>query len=123
MEQFNKNVAELARKNSNFREVLCTTGRTQLVLMSLKVGEDIGEEVHKADQIIICVDGQGEAVLNGQRSAIRPGHAVEIPEGTKHNIINTGASELKIYTIYAPPQHKPGTVHKTKKEGEAEEAY
>lgn len=123
MKPFNKNVIALDLNNYDYRQVIFTTDRTQLVLMNLKPGEEIGEEIHKADQIIVCVAGQGEAVLNGERSALSTGHVVVIPEGTKHNIINVGSNDLKIYTIYAPPQHQPGTIHKTKKEAEAEEAY
>jgi mannose-6-phosphate isomerase-like protein (cupin superfamily) len=123
MKPFNKNVIALDLKNNDYRQVLFTTNRTQLVLMSLKPGEEIGEEIHKADQIIVCVAGEGEAVLNGEHSALTTGHVVVVPEGTKHNIINVGSRDLKIYTIYAPPQHKAGTIHKTKKDAESEEAY
>ncbi len=123
MEQFNKNVIALDLKNDNFRKVLYTTQRTQLVLMSLKPNEEIGEETHKADQIIVCVDGEGEAVLNGEHSPISTGHVIVVPEGMRHNIINGAKRDLKIYTIYSPPQHKDGTIHKTKKDAEGEESY
>lgn len=118
-----RNIITLAKSNTNFRQELCTTERTQLVLMSLKPHEEIGEEVHTADQIITIVQGKAEAILNGKPYEIMEGSIVVVPEGTRHTIINRGTADLKLYTIYSPPQHKPGTIHKTTQDAQGEEAY
>lgn len=111
-------------ENENFRKVLSTTERSQLVVMSLLPGEDIGEEVHDdVDQFIRVEEGVGRAVLNSQEFELRKDFAVVIPAGTKHNIINTGNSKMKLYTIYTPPEHKDGTVHRTKEEAAAGEYH
>jgi mannose-6-phosphate isomerase-like protein (cupin superfamily) len=121
---FNKDVIKLAKENTNFREVLFTTERTQLVLMSIEPGGEIGEESHKAaDQILVFVEGEGQAILNGVASPLKPGYCVVVPAGTKHNFKNTGQTALKLFTLYAPPQHKPGTIHKTKQDAIGEEPY
>jgi len=113
MEFFNHNCADLARSNSDYRKVLFTTEKTQLVLMCLKPHTEIPKEVHSGDQILIFVEGSGEAILNKQRSPFAPGSFLIVPAGTMHTIKNTADIDLKMYTIYAPPQHAPGTVHKT----------
>jgi len=92
-----------------------------LVVMSLRAGEDIGEEVHKLDQFIRIEKGNGKAVLDGVEHQISDGFAVLIPAGTKHNIINGTGSEMKIYTLYAPPNHLDGIIHKTKQKAMANE--
>lgn len=116
------NIEEKSEDNDNFREVVFTSGKMQLVVMSLKAGEDIGEEVHEeVDQFIRVESGEGVAVLDGEESDISDGFAVVIPAGTKHNIINRGGEEMKLYTIYTPPQHRDGTVHATKAEAMADE--
>ncbi len=120
---FSQDVIKLAKENSNFRQVLFTTERTQLVLMSLVPKEDIGEEVHKADQILIFVAGEGEAILDGVSSPVLPHYVVVVPAGTRHNFKNTGTQDLKLFTIYTPPQHKPETLHKTKADAAGEEPY
>lgn len=102
------------RENTDYRRVLYTAPRSQLVLMSLPPGVEIGEEVHRADQFIRIEGGEGKAVLNGEEHAIKDGDAVVVPEGTRHNFINTGSTDLKLYTLYAPPQHEDGTVERTK---------
>lgn len=109
--------------NNNFRRVLYTTGLSQLVVMRLKTGEEIGTEVHdNIDQFIRVESGEGKAVLNGQDHELKPGHAVIIPAGVKHNVINTSfEKDLKLYTIYTPPEHPDGTVHSTKAEADAAE--
>jgi mannose-6-phosphate isomerase-like protein (cupin superfamily) len=113
------NIEQLALENDNFRTVLYTDERLQLVVMSLLPGEDIGEEVHSLDQFIRVEEGEGKAILNGEGHVLTDGYAVIIPAGTKHNIINTSSSDmLKLYTLYAPPNHKEGTIHKTKAEAE-----
>jgi mannose-6-phosphate isomerase-like protein (cupin superfamily) len=109
------NINESAQNNSNFRQVLYTGPHSQLVLMSLLPGEDIGEEVHQGtDQILVIVSGQGQAVLNDETKDIAPQSLVFVPAGTKHNIKNTGIGSMKLYTIYAPPEHKDGTIHAAK---------
>lgn len=120
---FTTDIINRALKNTYFREVLYTTERTQLVLMSIPTGEEIGQETHNGDQIFIFVAGEGKAILNGKKVDVHAGDSVVVPAGTQHNFINTGTTDLKLYTIYAPAQHTPGTVHKTKKEAESEEAY
>jgi mannose-6-phosphate isomerase-like protein (cupin superfamily) len=117
------NIEEKSLQNSNYREVLYTDERVQLVVMSLLPGEEIGAEVHNLDQFIRVEQGTGTAVLDGVEHALADGFAVVVPKGTLHNIINTSNSEpMKLYTIYAPPNHKDGTIHKTKADAEADEA-
>ncbi len=115
------NIEEQTLKNLDFRRVLFTAPHSQLVLMSLKAGEDIGKEIHKVDQFIRIERGDGKVILNGKESAVHTGFAFVIPAGTEHNVKNTGAGELKLYTIYSPPQHRDGTIHKTKAEAEKDE--
>jgi len=110
--------------NSNFRKVLYTGKNSQLVLMSLKPGEEIGEEVHDdTDQFFRVDSGVGKVVINGNETKIKDGFAVVVPQGAKHNVINTGKENLKIYTIYSPPHHKDGTIHKTKEEAELDKEH
>ena len=110
----------LAVKNADFRQVLYTAQHCQLVLMALQPKEEIGAEVHTLDQFFRVEDGTGEAVLDGVRTTIRAGFAVVVPAGTTHNIINTDTVPLKLYTLYAPPNHRDGVVHHTRKEAEAD---
>ena len=107
-------------ENENFREVLFTASHSQLVVMSLRPGEEIGLETHdEIDQFIRIEAGTGKALLNGEEKALADGSAVVIPAGTEHNVINTSQSEaLKLYTIYSPPEHPDRTVHKTKAEAD-----
>ncbi|RLC32083.1 cupin domain-containing protein [Candidatus Woesebacteria bacterium] len=111
------------KENTNFRKVLFTGPQSQLVVMSLKPGEDIGEEVHNnIDQFIRVEEGEGKAVLNGEETVIKDDWAVVVPAGAKHNVINTSQEkDLKLYTIYSPAEHKDGTIHKTKEEAMADE--
>jgi mannose-6-phosphate isomerase-like protein (cupin superfamily) len=90
--------------------------------MCIPAGEEIGEETHEVDQILVFVEGSGEAVLNKQHQPVVANDLVFVPAGTLHNFLNTGDSDLKLYTVYSPPEHAPGTVHKTKKEADAAEA-
>lgn len=101
-------------ENTDFRRVLFTTKHSQLVLMSIQPGEDIGEEIHGVDQFFRFEAGVGKVVAGGKTQPIKDGDSITIPSGTKHNIINTGDEPLKLYSIYSPPNHKAGTVHKTK---------
>lgn len=109
-------------ENTNFRKVIFTGAHSQLVLMSLKPGEEIGEEVHTVDQFFRFEKGKGKVVLDGgaQVFEVGDGDSVTVVSGTKHNVINTGTEDLKLYTIYSPAQHPDGTVHATK--AEADEA-
>ena len=123
MKGYIKNIGEAVKENENFRQVVYTAKHCQLVLMSLKPGEDIGEEVHdNVDQFFRFEEGSGKAVLDGVEHEIVAEFAVLVPAGTKHNIINTSDSDsLKLYTIYSPPNHKNGTIHVTKADAVAEE--
>lgn len=110
------NIEEAAKENKHYRHVLYTGKNSQLVLMSLRPGEEIGEEVHDLDQFIRFEEGEGKVILDGKESVVSANYAVVIPQGTKHNVINTGPIELKLYTIYSPPEHRDGTMHVTKAE-------
>lgn len=114
-------VVKLAKGNENFRQVLFTTELSQLVLMSIPVGGEIGSEIHSGiDQVLSIVEGEGESILNSKKDKVATGSVIVVPAGTRHNFVNTGALSLKLYTIYAPPDHAPGTVHRTKAEAEAD---
>lgn len=109
------NIEKAAIENDNFRKVLYTAKNSQLVLMSLKPGEEIGEEIHALDQFLRVEKGAGKAVLDGREYEISDGSAVVVPAGMKHNFINTSPdAELKLYTIYSPPEHRNGVIHATK---------
>lgn len=117
------NIEQKSLENTTFRTVLYTDERLQLVVMSLLPKEDIGMEVHKLDQFIRVEAGTGIAILDGIEHPLEDGVAVIVPTGTNHNIINTSETEpLKLYTLYAPPEHAPGTIHTTKAEADAAEA-
>ena len=120
MKGFVRDIEDLTVKNDDFRRVLYTAQHCQLVLMALKPREEIGAEVHHLDQFFRVEEGAGDAVLNGVRTAIRAGFAVVVPAGTNHNIINTGSVPLKLYTLYAPPNHRDGVVHRTRADAEAD---
>ena len=120
---FNEDIVKLAKANSYFREVLATGPHSQVVVMSIPPGGDIGEEVHDdVDQTLVFVGGEGQAILDGEKSAVAADRLVHVPAGTRHNFVNTGTVDLRLYTIYAPPEHKPGTIHKTKAEADAAHA-
>jgi mannose-6-phosphate isomerase-like protein (cupin superfamily) len=120
MKGFIKNIENIAVQNNDFRQVLYTAKNCQLVVMSLKPREEIGMEVHHLDQFFRVEAGSGEAVLDGVTNSIEAGFAVLVPAGTNHNIINTGNSPLKLYTLYAPPNHRDGLIHHTRAEAEAD---
>jgi len=120
---FVQDIESLTIKNTDFRQVLYTAKNCQLVLMSLKPGEDIGEEVHHLDQFFRVEEGSGEAVMNGVASVIREGFAVVVPAETKHNIVNTGNVELKLYTIYSPPNHRDSVVHHTRSDANVDNEH
>jgi len=117
---FNEDIVKMAKSNSYFREVLATGPNSQVVVMSIPPGGEIGSEVHPdVDQVLVFVQGEGQAILDGQKSAIAVDRLVHVPAGTPHNFVNTGKTDLRLYTIYAPPEHAPGTIHKTKAEADA----
>lgn len=110
----NVSIDEIARANGDFRRVVATGTRSQVVLMCLQPGQSIGEEVHpRTDQIIVVVEGVGSALLDGVASPVGPGRLVFVPAGTRHNVA-AGSSPLRLYTVYAPPEHEPGTVDPVK---------
>lgn len=113
---FNENIFQQVKQNSFFRKVLVTGSHSQVVVMSIPVGGEIGMERHKVDQTLVFVQGHGQAIINGQISDIDPQSLVFVPAGAEHNFKNIGNGELKLFTVYAPAQHKPGTVEETKSE-------
>ena len=117
------NIEKATKENNNFRKVLYTAQSSQLMVMSLKAGEEIGAEVHDLDQFIRIEKGKGKAVLDGVEHEIEDDFAVVIPAGCNHNIINTGDEEMKLYTVYSPPEHREGVVNATKEEAEADEEH
>ncbi len=117
---FVQDIERMAVANSDFRRVLYTSGHCQLVLMSIVPGGEIGMEVHHLDQFFRVEEGSGEAILDGVRTPIRAGYAVLVPSGANHNIVNTGNVPLKLYTLYAPPNHRDGVIHCTREEAEAD---
>ncbi len=117
-------IQRLARDNDDFRREVMTGPHSQVVLMSVEPGSEIGEEVHDdVDQVLVFVEGTGEAVLDGTTSAVEPGSLVFVPAGTQHNFVNRGDGPLKLYTVYSPPEHPAGTVHHTKEEADAAEGH
>jgi mannose-6-phosphate isomerase-like protein (cupin superfamily) len=120
MKGFVQDIERLAVGNQDFRRVLYTAKHCQLVLMSIGPSGEIGSEVHKLDQFFRVEEGTGEAILDGVRTAIQAGYAIVVPAGATHNIINTGKSPLKLYTLYAPPNHRDGVVHHTRADAEAD---
>lgn len=112
-----KDIINTTIENGNFRTVLYTGQNSQVVVMSLKKGEDIGAEVHQhTDQILVIVKGWASTIIDDREEKVGEGDIVCVPAGKSHNIINSGDSELKLYTVYSPPQHPDGTIHKTKEE-------
>ena len=122
MKGYITNIEKATVENADYRRVLYTAKNSQLVLMSLKAGEEIGEETHHLDQFIRFEEGKCKVILDGVESIMEKDYAVVIPAGTKHNVINIGETDLKLYSIYSPPEHKDGTVHKTKADA-AEEHF
>ena len=116
------NIEQETVSNTDYRRVLYTANNCQLVLMSIRPGGEIGLETHSLDQFIRIESGRATVVLDGIEHAMEDDFAVIIPAGTAHNVINTGDEDLKLYSIYSPPEHKDGTIHKTK-EDEREEHF
>ena len=124
MKGFVDDIEVLTDENGNFRRVLYTAKNMQLVLMALRPGEEIGEEVHKdRDQFFRVEKGVGEISIDGRKTMIKSGTAMIVPAGARHNVINTGAGALKLYTIYAPPEHADAVVRVTKPDAEAYEEH
>ena len=123
MKGYVNNIEAIAVKNDDFRQVLYTAKHCQLVVMSLKVKEEIGEEIHQLDQFFRVERGVGQVVIDGVTTAIREGFAIVVPAGARHNIINTGGASLKLYTLYAPANHLMGVVHHTRAEAEADDEH
>ena len=124
MKGFNKNIEQLVLANKNFRQVIYTGKNSQLVLMSLASGEEIGSEVHSdIDQFFRFEFGTGKGIIDGQELSVGDGSAVIVPAGAEHNVINTGDGDLKLYTIYSPPEHKDGTTHETRADAQKAEEH
>jgi mannose-6-phosphate isomerase-like protein (cupin superfamily) len=123
MKGFVQNIEDIANRNKEFRKVLYTAGNVQLVVMALNPKEEIGMELHELDQFFRVEEGTGEALLDGARTAISAGFAVLVPAGTQHNIINTGNVPLKLYTLYAPPNHRDGVIHHTRADAEKDDEH
>ena len=118
-------IEALVRENDDFRREVRTAEHSQIVLMTIPPGGEIGDEVHDGiDQTLVFEEGEAEAVIAGESFPVRTGQVVLVPAGTRHNFINRGSGTLRLWTVYAPPEHRPGTVHHTKAEADAaEEAH
>jgi mannose-6-phosphate isomerase-like protein (cupin superfamily) len=121
---FSIDITQVATENTAFRKVLSTGPNAQLVVMRLRPGEEIGDEVHEhVDQLLSFVAGHGVAVIEGEERPVGPGILVHVPAGVRHNVVNRGPMDLRLSTVYAPPQHPAGTIHATKAHADrAEEA-
>ena len=119
---FTVDIVAAAKDNDLLRKVLSTGPHAQVVVMSLPPGGEIGDESHPGlDQVFVVVQGTGVAILDGGEVVIGPGHLVHVPESAHHNIVNRGSVDLRLYTVYAPPQHARGTIHRTKADADADE--
>ncbi|MBA4012965.1 MAG: cupin domain-containing protein [Phenylobacterium sp.] len=124
MKGFVDDIEELTESNKDFRRVLYTGKHLQLVLMSLKPGEEIGEEVHDThDQFFRIEKGKGEVWIDGVKTKVKADFAIIVPAGARHNVINTGDKALRLYTLYGPPEHRDGIVRATKAEADASEEH
>ncbi len=120
---YQTNIIKDTKENANFRRVLFTGNNSQLVVMSIPPGGEVGKETHKyTEQTLFFLSGTGEGELDGKKFSIGPGDAVVVVPGTEHNFRNTGTEDLKIYTVYAPPNHIDGRIHKTKAAADADTA-
>ena len=117
-------IVQLARSNDAFRREVATGEHSQVVVMTIPPGGEIGEEVHEGtDQLLVFIDGRGDALLDGRTTRVTPNDLVLVPAGTRHNFVNTGEVPLRLVTVYAPPEHPAGTVHQTKAEADAAEDH
>ncbi|EPE35373.1 RmlC-like cupin [Glarea lozoyensis ATCC 20868] len=121
MAYFPKMATALPASSSEFRKVLWTGLYSQVVIMTIPVGGDIGDEVHTVDQALTFTSGKGMATINGKDQAVEAGDLMVVPAGTQHQFVNTGDSPLILYTIYSPAEHAPTSVHHTKEQGDKEE--
>ena len=122
MTGFVDNIEEKTEQNNFFRQVLYTGKHTQLVVMSLLPGEEIGMEVHpQVDQFFRIEEGRAKVIIDGEEHEVDEGFAIIVPAGSQHNVINTGSNPLKLYTLYSPPNHPDGTIHPTRAEAMAAE--
>lgn len=120
MQGFVANIEELTEENEDFRRVLYTGANLQLVLMAIQPGDEIGAEVHEdRDQFFRVEKGHGEVSIDGNVTRVKSDDAIIVPAGARHNIVNTGDKPLRLYTLYAPPEHRDGTVHATKADADA----
>jgi mannose-6-phosphate isomerase-like protein (cupin superfamily) len=120
---YHTNIIKETKENQNFRRVLFTGEKSQLVVMSIPPGGEVGAETHKyTEQTLFFLEGKGEGEFNGQKFPIASGDVAVVVPGTEHNFLNTGAEDLKIYTVYSPPNHIDGRVHKTKADADADTA-
>ena len=119
---FIDNIEEKTEQNNFFRQVLYTGKHTQLVVMNLLPGEEIGMEVHpQVDQFFRIEEGRAKVIIDGEEHEVDEGFAIIVPAGSQHNVINTGSNPLKLYTLYSPPNHPDGTIHRTRAEAMAAE--
>lgn len=124
MKGYIDNIEKLTKENENFRKVLYTGKHSQLVLMSLAPGEEIGSEVHEEhDQFFRIDEGKGKVVIDDQETPIEDGFAVVVPAGAKHNVVNTGDAPLRLYTIYSPPEHRYDVVHATREDAMSDDEH
>jgi mannose-6-phosphate isomerase-like protein (cupin superfamily) len=117
------NIVDRTSRNTFFREVVATGPHSQIVVMSIPPTGDIGLETHtELDQVLVVVEGHGTVQLDADSREIGPGTIIQIPAGARHNVVNTRSSDLRLYTVYAPPAHAPGTIHRTRAEADLDEA-
>ena len=117
-------IVALTKTNEAFRREVVTGEHSQVVVMTIPPGGEIGEEVHDdVDQVLVFIEGDGEAILAGESSPVGSDSLAFVPAGTRHNFRNTGSTPLRLFTVYAPPEHAAGTVHQTKAEADAAEAH
>ncbi len=117
-----QDVIRLARENDDFRREVATAELSQVVVMTIPPGGEIGAEVHEGiDQLLLFVEGEAEAIVGDERRRVGPDELVLVPGGTRHNFVNIGEFPLRLVTVYTPPEHPPGTVHRTKEEADAAE--
>jgi mannose-6-phosphate isomerase-like protein (cupin superfamily) len=122
MPAMNDDIVALATQNEAFRREVVTGEHSQVVVMTIPPGGEIGEEVHDhVDQVLVFVDGDGEAIVAGETTRVRANNLAFVPAGTHHNFRNTGSIPLRLFTVYAPPEHPAGTVHQTRSEADAAE--
>ena len=124
MKGYVDDIEKVTLANTDFRHVLYTGANLQLVLMTLQPGEEIGEETHDdRDQFFRIEEGQGEILIDGRRHPVEDDFAVIVPAGARHNVVNSGSAPLKLYTIYGPPEHRDGVVHRRRSDALADEEH